>query len=322
LSFGVILAGLGKIGMGYDKALDPDRFVTTHARAFSRHPDFHLAAGVDSDPVLRAEFEATYGCPAYEDIDRACASRTAEVAVVALPTKFHATALEHLLRRSAPRAVLCEKPLTDDVATAEAMVRSCAAKGVDLYVNYMRRCDPGVIEVRRRLDAGLVATPVKGCVWYTKGWLHNAGHFFNLMEYWLGPMREFKVLGARPAADDDLVDIDVWVAFERGEIVFLAGWEEAFSHFEVELFSPGGRLRYGRDTRHIEWQGRKADERFAGYTVLGGEVEEIATARERYQFQVADQLSRSLTGEAAQLCTGAEALTTLTSMRKVLEAAL
>ena len=319
MSFGVILAGLGQIGMGYDRALDPARFVTTHARAFSQHPDFHLVAGVDANPDLRREFEASYGCDSYPSIESACGSHAADVAIIALPTQLHGLALEQVLAHSKPLAVLCEKPLAHDFPDASRMVSSCEEHGVSLYANYMRRSDPGVVEVKRRLDAGQIVTPVKGRVWYTKGWLHNASHFFNLLEYWLGPVKAFKVLQTRLAVDENLADLDAWVSFERGEITFLAAWEEAFSHFEIELFSPSGRLRYGSDTRHINWQSTRADERFAGYTGLAGEVEEIPTMRERYQFQVADQLALSLKGEPAHLCTGAEALKTLTSMRKVLE---
>jgi len=319
VSFGVILAGLGQIGMGYDKALDPARFVTTHARAFSQHPEFHLVAGVDANPDLRREFEAGYGCDSYPSIERALQSHAPDVAVIALPTRLHGLALEQILAHSRPVAVLCEKPLAHDAASAESMVRTCDEHCVSLYVNYMRRSDPGVVEVKRRLDAGQIATPVKGRVWYTKGWLHNASHFFNLLEYWLGPVKAFKVLQTRQDADENLADLDAWISFERGDITFLAAWEEAFSHFEIELFSPNGRLRYGSDTRHINWQSTQADERFAGYTVLAGEAEEIPTTRERYQFQVADQVALSLKGELAQLCTGADALKTLTNMRKVRE---
>jgi predicted dehydrogenase len=319
VSFGVILVGLGQIGMGYDKALDPARFVTTHARAFSRHPEFHLVAGVDTNPVLRREFEARYECRSYPSIGSALESHSADVAVIALPTEFHGPALDQILAHCTPLVVLCEKPLAYDAAGAENMVRSCEERGVSLYVNYMRRSDPGVIEVKRRLDAELIATPVKGRVWYTKGWLHNASHFFNLLEYWLGPMNAVKVLKTRPAADENFVDLDAWISFERGEITFLAAWEKAFSHSEIELFSPSGRLRLGSDTRHINWQAPQADERFAGYNVLAGEVEEIPTMRERYQFQVANQLALALNKQPAHLCTGADALKTLTNMRKVLE---
>jgi predicted dehydrogenase len=227
--------------------------------------------------------------------------------------------LEQVLAHSKPLAVLCEKPLAHDFPDASRMVSSCEEHGVSLYANYMRRSDPGVVEVKRRLDAGQIVTPVKGRVWYTKGWLHNASHFFNLLEYWLGPMQSFTVLHTHQAADENFADLDAWVSFERGEITFLAAWGKAFSHFEIELFSPSGRLRYGSDTRHINWQATRVDERFAGYTVLDSEVEEIPTTRERYQFQVADQLALSLKGEPAHLCTGADALKTLTNMRKVLE---
>jgi len=322
VSIGIVLAGLGQIGMGYDRALDPARFVTTHARAFSQHPEFHLEAGVDLNPDLRREFEATYGCASYPDIESACAVHAADVAVVALPTEFHAEALERILRCAQPRAILCEKPLAYAVEDAKHMVGSCAKNGVNLYVNYMRRSDPSVIEVKRRINVGLIQTPVKGRVWYTKGWLHNGSHFFNLLEYWLGPLMEFKVLKKQHVEDESFADLDVWVAFERGEITFLAASAEAFSHSEIELISPSGRLRYGSETDHVNWQVLEPDERFKNYTSLSREVEKISMTRERYQLQVADQLALSLKGQASQLCTGADALKTLVSMRKVLESTI
>lgn len=322
MSIGIVLAGLGQIGMGYDRALDPARFVTTHARAFSQHPEFHLEAGVDSNPDLRQEFEATYGCVSYPDIESACAAHAADVAVVALPTEFHAEALERILRCAQWRAVLCEKPLAYGVEDAKHMVRSCADNNVSLFVNYMRRSDPGVMEVKRRINAGLIQSPMKGRVWYTKGWLHNGSHFFNLLEYWLGPLMEFKVLKKQCLEDENFSDLDVWVAFERGEITFLAASADAFSHFEIELFSPSGRLWYGSETDHVNWQSMEPNERFKNYTSLSGDVEEISMTRERYQLQVVDQLALSLNGQAAQLCTGADALKTLISMHKVLESTI
>jgi hypothetical protein len=48
-----LLVGLGQIGLGYDLALDPDRYIYTHSRALSRHPKFRLLVGVDPDAGFR-----------------------------------------------------------------------------------------------------------------------------------------------------------------------------------------------------------------------------------------------------------------------------
>ena len=308
--------------MGYDLALDPNRFSMTHARAFSRHPAFQLVAAVDVDANLRSNFEAAYKCNTYSDIEKALSSHAADVVVVALPTPAHSQALSQILAYAKPKIILCEKPLAYDLVDARRMVHACEESGVSLYVNYMRRSDPGVIEVKRRLSAGLITTPVKGCVWYTKGWLHNAGHFFNLMEYWLGSVVAYKVLQARGSAEEGFADLDVWVSFESGEVTFLSAWPDTFSHYDIELFSPNGRLHYASDTCHINWQTTKKSERFADYIMLGDEIEVITMNRDQYQLQVVNQLALSLQGQIAQLCTGADALNTLGNMRNILESTL
>ena len=45
--FSCVLIGLGDIGLNYDLNLDQDKYIQTHARAFSFNSGFDLQAGVD-----------------------------------------------------------------------------------------------------------------------------------------------------------------------------------------------------------------------------------------------------------------------------------
>lgn len=316
---GVLLVGLGQIGMGYDLHLDSREAVYTHARALSRHPRFDLIAGVDPDAERCQLFEKTYGCPAYRDVDSALVRHAAAVVTIACPTQFHGAVLRQVLGRGTPRVILCEKPLSQDVNDAEAMAQSCAERGVTLYVNYTRRSDPGVIEIKKRLDSGQMGTPAKGVAWYSKGFLHNGSHLFNLAEYWLGPMENAEVLDPGRLWNDIDPEPDVRVTFSRGTIVFLAAREEAFSHHTVELLAPNGRLRYDRRGEIIEWQPARPYPHFPGYTALSSDTEPIASGRGRYQWHVVEQLAAAIDGRDFHLCSGVEALTTLRSMRRIIE---
>ena len=314
MSAGVVIVGLGQIGMGYDLNLDPVTYVYTHARAFSQHPAFHLQAAVDPDPGRCETFTAHYGRPAYGTLDAALTQHQPEVVVIAVPTPRHGATVHQLLERARPRFVLCEKPLSYDVAEARGMVNACAAAGVELFVNYLRRADPGVAEVKRRLDSGKIAEPIKGVAWYSKGFFHNGSHVFNLLEHLLGPMTRSTVMnGGRLWAGTD-PEPDVQVTFARGEIVFLAAWEEAFSHYTFELLSPSGRLRYEQGGSRIEWQPSIADAQLPGYSVLSAQPEIIESGMDRCQWNVVEQLSRVMRRGASDLCTGDQALQSLTSM--------
>jgi predicted dehydrogenase len=318
MNFGVVIVGLGQIGIGYDLHLDPGRHVYSHARAFKLHSNFQLMAGVDPEAKRRKDFEQAYQCPAYADIDAALRNHQPDLVVIAVPTPFHGKTLQQVLAQSCPKAVLCEKPLSYDMEEAREMVRACAAKGIGLYVNYMRRSDPGSIEIKRRIDTGEIGAPVKGVVWYSKGFLHNGSHFFNLMEYWLGPMLTAEVLAPGRLWDGVDPEPDVRVTFAKGTMVFLAAWEEAYSHYTVELLAPNGRLRYEQGGEVIHWQTVQSDPNFTDYTVLSAQSQSIASRMDRYQWHVAEQLAAALAGRNGHLCSGAQALATLESMQTII----
>lgn len=316
MSFKVLLIGLGQIGMGYDLHLDTS-YVYSHARAFSLHTGFALIAGVDVNPISRQCFEERYHCPAYENVDEALKDHQPDVIVLAVPTLMHGEVLQQVLKHAAPRLILCEKPLSYSFHEAELIVQACAERNILLYVNYMRRSEPGVQEIKRRLDKGEISAPLKGVVWYSKGFLHNGSHFFNLMTYWLGEFVSSKLLtpGRRWGEHDQ--EPDVQVIFERGSVIFFAAWEEAFSHYTVELLSPSGRLRYENEGERITWEKTASDPSFQGYTVLS-DIEMIESGMKQYQWHVVCELLKALEDQGAHLCSGKDALYTLKTMQQVM----
>ena len=314
----VLLVGLGQIGMGYDLQLEDDA-VYSHARAFSRVPGFTLAAGVDGSAEQRARFTQHYGAPAYATVAEALAAHgTPGVLAVAVPTAHHGAVLREVLAHGSPRAVLCEKPLADDIAEARAMEALCRERGVALYVNYIRRSDSAVAEVARRIAGGAIAGPLKGVCWYSKGLRHNGSHFFNLLEYWLGPLRSATVLDAGRLWQGHDPEPDVRAVFERGSVMLLAAREEAFSHYTIELLAANGRLRYEQGGQQVSWQ-PAVPGALAGYTVLSPQAENLPTGMRRYQLHVAEQLAAALRGEAHVLCSGAEGLATLEHLQPIIE---
>lgn len=314
MTFKVLIVGLGQVAMGYDLDIrDPGR-ILSHARAFEVHPDFTLAGGVDPDPVRCGLFESRYGGHVGEDLADALARTAPDVVVVASPTAHHATAVRAILEHGAPRLILCEKPLSYDRADARAMIDACRARGVGLYVNYLRRVDPGAREVRRRFAAGEIAGPVKGVAWYARGLVHNGSHFVNLLEFWLGPVRGFRIIDPGAPLDGDDAEPDVRLEFSAGDVTLLSAREAGYSHFEIDLVTPNGCLRYERGGARITWQVAMPDPALEGFTVLGPEREEIPSQLRRVQWHVADNVRACLDGRASDLCTGEDALKTLESV--------
>ena len=312
-----MIVGLGQIGMGYDLTLDKKKSVYTHARAFSEHSAFELVGGVDPLEMQRAFFMEHYDQPAYSNIANALQAQKADVVVIASPTSQHNLTLKEVLAHSKPKAILCEKPLAYDLLEAREMVEACESAGVKLFVNYIRRADPGAIEIKARIKAGQILAPIKGIAWYSKGFLHNGSHFFNLLEFWLGPFVRATILDIGRIWDNQDPEPDVQVEFAGGKVVFMSAWEESFSHYSIELLSPSGRLRYEQGGEIISWQSVQADPNFVGHQILQAAPEMILNGMSRYQWYVVNQLAYALTDKPHTLSTGRESLATIEAMHHI-----
>lgn len=100
----------------------------------------------DPDPSAAAVAGAVVASSLEEAVDGA------DGAVVATPTALHP---EHVLAVAAAGIpVLCEKPISLDLATSAAVVDEVAAAGVELQVGFQRRFDPGFVEMRRLVESG------------------------------------------------------------------------------------------------------------------------------------------------------------------------
>lgn len=317
MTYGALIVGLGQIGMGFDLALSPDKYILTHARAYQQHPEFQLLAGVDPDPVRRQLFENHYGSPAYPDIHTAVTEHRPDVVSLATPTQKHYEGMRSIMQAGSPAAILCEKPLAYVIEDAREMQKVCTARNCRLYVNYMRRSDSGVMEIKRRMQCGQIALPVKGVAWYSKGLFNNGSHFFNLLQYWLGEVQNFKIIESGRLWDGIDPEPDLRVTFAGGTIQFLAAQEENFSHYTVELIAQNGRLRYEQGGVRIAWQATVKDNACEGYIVLDPIEEIIPTSLDRIQWHVVDQLAKSLHGQDAYICSGEDALQTLESLTAI-----
>jgi predicted dehydrogenase len=88
---------------------------------------------------------AQYGVPSnsiynYEDFDQIAHNPAVDAVYVALPNSMHA---EYTIRAAkAGKHVLCEKPMSTNVAEAEAMIAACKAANVKLMIAYRCHYEP------------------------------------------------------------------------------------------------------------------------------------------------------------------------------------
>ena len=312
----VILVGLGFIG--YKADVGKRDVIFSHARAILAHEKFDLIAAIDSNPEVRRDFSTRFNIPTFASVREIPFSGSPAVVVVATPTKLHCSVIAEILKVIKPKFILCEKPLCENIEQAAQIIRACEENDVLLLVNFMRRADRAVAAVRQRILTGEIAQPIKGFVWYSKGLFHNGSHFFDLLKFWLGKIKDGRVIADGRLWGGIDPEPDLVVQFERGSVIFQSAWEEAFSHYTIELLSPEGRLRYDAGGEEVLWYPVINSAQFSEYRVLSAAPVRLANDFSRYMLYVYKELDRALAGQKCNLTTGQEAIETVLDMQRLI----
>ena len=114
-----------------------------------------LVAVCDPDPGARARAEAL-GARAHPDIAGLAADPEVEAVYVATPNHLHRPMVEALAR--AGKAVLCEKPLAQNLAEAEAMIAAVTEGGAVYGTAFDQRHHPAHVALRDAVRAGRIGT--------------------------------------------------------------------------------------------------------------------------------------------------------------------
>ena len=232
----VLIVGSGIIAGGIDEKRGQAPPVT-HAGAYRAHPGFRLAACVEPDKERRLAFMGYWGVErGFDTLDECLVSGDAfDVVSLCSPSRSHATALLRLLEMPL-KVVFAEKPLTTDLADARRVVAAYEAKGRPLAVNFTRRWNPTVAELRRELADGAWGRLRAATGFYTKGILNNGSHLVDLLHFLVGPLTVVRVLRRR--ADDDPEDptVDAVLETDHGARLYLIGGDARdYALFELSL---------------------------------------------------------------------------------------
>ena len=143
LRVGVIGAGI----MGADHANTLRRTV--------RGAEVTAVADVD---LGRAKAAAA-GATAYDDAFALIADPAVDAVLIASHDSVHAEQVVAAVRADKP--VLCEKPLAPSLAEGRQVLRDIGATGEALLsLGFMRRFDPGYVQLQQAVDDGTVGAPV------------------------------------------------------------------------------------------------------------------------------------------------------------------
>jgi UDP-N-acetyl-2-amino-2-deoxyglucuronate dehydrogenase len=131
-----------------------------HVRAFAMLPETRLVAVCDANTERLAPVAAAHGVRGVTDPAALFADPEVQIISIATPHPSHAALAIAAAR--AGKHVIVEKPMTVDLAEADAMVAAAKEAGVTLGVIFQRRWWPAALRLRAAIDAGKIGRPVLG----------------------------------------------------------------------------------------------------------------------------------------------------------------
>jgi predicted dehydrogenase len=120
-------------------------FGKNHVRDVRQSERAELVAVVDANTDRAAEVAAANGCAALSDL-RELAGKV-DAAIVAVPTSAHAQVGCSLLEAGID--VLVEKPIAQDLAATDQLIRAAESHGRILQVGHLERFNPAVIALKK-----------------------------------------------------------------------------------------------------------------------------------------------------------------------------
>ncbi len=221
----------------------------------------------------------------------------ADAVVIATPAPLHAVSVEAAVAAGVP--ALCEKPLTEDLASSAALVELVERSGAHVEMGFQRRHEASFVEARQRIESGstgrvhvlrMAAFDPRGPEPAAAAWpateaapvfLHSSVHDFDVAR-WLTGSEVAEVTATGSARDggvaEDPREIETAAVTMRMANGVLATLDATWLHpggydVRVEVVARDAHLTMGLSPRtpadHLDWAGGSADpwpgylERFA-----------------------------------------------------------
>jgi len=135
----VAVLGAGRIGQ-------------IHAANVAASPRARLIAVADPIAAAGKALAERLNCEATTDAEALVVRADVDAVVIGTPSDTHARLM--LLAARAGKAVLCEKPVDNDLKKADLAVAELKQMRAKVMMAFNRRFDPSNIELRRAIDAG------------------------------------------------------------------------------------------------------------------------------------------------------------------------
>lgn len=262
-----VVIGVGKIGALLEA--DPLRpKPATHAGALFSNRNVQLTGLVDSQPQqLRAAERLFPGVSLYSKVEECLRTELPDIVSIATPPASHRELIERCLRYSV-KAIICEKPLSDNLQDAMRIERLVRKHKIFFIINHQRRFFPLFQNAQKRIAAGDLGNTHQVTAYYTNGLLNNGSHAIDVLQFLLQDEVIWVVgflnkrNGVHPNGDHN---VDGVVQFKKGAVAVLQSLNNnAYGVHELYFLGDKGALSIYNYGYEFEWISARPSRTFKG----------------------------------------------------------
>ena len=237
-----------------------------------------------------------------------------EFIIISTPSNTHLKIVNEVLKYKSVKLILCEKPLDIDYKKSLKITNKCDQNNINLFVNYIRRCDPGILKLKDLILQNEIKAPFIGNAFYTDGLINNASHLLNLFEFILGKFLKYELL---KSYSKKLNSPNFLAVFEHGNVIFQSLDIFPYSDLSFELNCLNGKLKYENFGWDIKWYPVERDKEFEKYKTIGQNFIQFNNQMYKYQYNVLNMILEEFKGKKTELCTGKQALATIKTLNEL-----
>lgn len=233
MKYKALIIGCGNIGALYD--FDNDE-VLTHMKGLYTSRKFDISI---YDPNIKLaekvanKYQATI-LSELIDIEL----KSYDLVCISSPTRFHMSYLQKFLQLNT-KVIICEKPISNSISELNTIQNSYTKSTSKVIVNYFRSFQPSYIQLKSDYTSYLTINKLQSIhINYKRGFLNNASHAFNLIEFLFGVPVELTNIKQIHKNYDDFVDdptISTTANWGKSELFICGLKNTCYTLWEIHL---------------------------------------------------------------------------------------
>lgn len=262
------IVGCGRIGSEFDD--DPKRkWVATHAGAYSAISKTKLVAVADINKEKLEKCAKKWGVKSvYTDYKKMLKNEDLDFLSICTWSSTHLEIAKEALYTGV-KAIWCEKPIANNLKSADEMIKICEENNIVLMIDHQRRYDTFHREVKKFIDDNRLGNIQQVTFYYTAGIANSGTHMFDLLRFFFGNVEWVHAFYANKNDVPEDPNIDGYIKFKNGISCSVQSCNvNNFYIFDASILGTKGRLdltNAGFDSEFYEARGSAT---FSGYKSL------------------------------------------------------